>query len=349
MSDAGATVTRIDDGSGAGRGERPSGGPIPPASAPWPERLAAVEETMREMSRHTDPAAMVRAYGARMSAYYRYDGVISLSRRDMPPPTFRITRYSGWSEPIDPWRDKAKQPVLAGGILGELLYADKPVLLNDFTPDPADPGYAYLQKARSLTAIPHYDRGVGLNMVVTYRNEPNAVDPEQFPEIVWLSNLFGRATGNLALSRELQEANFELDREAKIIADIQKSLLPEKLPRVPGLTLAASYQTSRNAGGDYYDFFQLEGGKVGMLIADVSGHGTPADSPSIQLRSHPDCRRCRARNAGGGADGDPARDRAPAQRAARVAGSLSELHQPAVVRALHARQRDVRDGVLRDL
>ena len=276
MSDAGATVTRIDDGSGAGRGERPSGGPIPPASAPWPERLAAVEETMREMSRHTDPAAMVRAYGARMSAYYRYDGVISLSRRDMPPPTFRITRYSGWSEPIDPWRDKAKQPVLAGGILGELLYADKPVLLNDFTPDPADPGYAYLQKARSLTAIPHYDRGVGLNMVVTYRNEPNAVDPEQFPEIVWLSNLFGRATGNLALSRELQEANFELDREAKIIADIQKSLLPEKLPRVPGLTLAASYQTSRNAGGDYYDFFQLEGGKVGMLIADVSGHGTPA-------------------------------------------------------------------------
>lgn len=249
---------------------------IPPASAPWPERLAAIEATMREMSRHTDPAQMVKAYGARMNSYYRYDGVISLSRREMPAPTFRITRYSGWTEPIDPWRDKHKQPVMAGGILGELLYGDKPVLLNDFTPDPADPGFAYLRGARSLTAIPHYDRGVGLNMVITYRHLPNAVNPEQFPEIVWLSNLFGRATGNLALSRELQAANVELDREARVIADIQRSLLPEKLPEIRGLSLAASYQTSRNAGGDYYDFFELEGGKLGMLIADVSGHGTPA-------------------------------------------------------------------------
>lgn len=42
------------------------------------------------------------------------------------------------------------------------------------------------------------------------------------------------------------------------------------------MALAAYYQTSHRAGGDYYDFFPLPDGKWGILIADVSGHGTPA-------------------------------------------------------------------------
>ena len=48
------------------------------------------------------------------------------------------------------------------------------------------------------------------------------------------------------------------------------------MPRVKGLDLAAYYQTSTQAGGDYYDFFPLDDGRVGILIADVSGHGSPA-------------------------------------------------------------------------
>jgi sigma-B regulation protein RsbU (phosphoserine phosphatase) len=48
------------------------------------------------------------------------------------------------------------------------------------------------------------------------------------------------------------------------------------LPRIPNLELATYYRTSRWAGGDYYDFFPLPDGRWGILIADVSGHGTPA-------------------------------------------------------------------------
>ena len=53
-------------------------------------------------------------------------------------------------------------------------------------------------------------------------------------------------------------------------------LLPSSMPHIPTLSLAASYQTSQRAGGDYYDFFSLPAGKWGLLIADASGHGTPA-------------------------------------------------------------------------
>jgi sigma-B regulation protein RsbU (phosphoserine phosphatase) len=91
-----------------------------------------------------------------------------------------------------------------------------------------------------------------------------------------MSNLFGRATQNLVLSEKVKKAYDQVDRELKVVADIQLSLLPTDLPKIPGLDLACHYQTSTRAGGDYYDFFELPDGKWGVLIADVSGHGTPA-------------------------------------------------------------------------
>jgi sigma-B regulation protein RsbU (phosphoserine phosphatase) len=88
---------------------------------------------------------------------------------------------------------------------------------------------------------------------------------------------------NLVLRRELQKshekleaANAELDRELDIVGEIQRSLLPTSLPRIPGLQLAANYRTSERAGGDYYDLFDCGEGCWGFLIADVSGHGAPA-------------------------------------------------------------------------
>ena len=100
-------------------------------------------------------------------------------------------------------------------------------------------------------AIPHYDRGVGLNMVLMLRKEPNAFPPEQFPDWFWMSSLFGRATQNLVLSAELKRAYEVVERELKVVADIQRSLLPTSIPPIPTLSVAAFYQTSQWAGGDY--------------------------------------------------------------------------------------------------
>jgi sigma-B regulation protein RsbU (phosphoserine phosphatase) len=113
-------------------------------------------------------------------------------------------------------------------------------------------------------------------MVLLMRTEPAAFDPRQFPEMVWMSNLFGRITHNLVLSDQLKEAFDAVDYEMKLVADIQRSLLPAKMPNIPTMAVAAHYQTSQRAGGDYYDFFPLADGKWGLFIADVSGHGTPA-------------------------------------------------------------------------
>ncbi len=60
----------------------------------WQKRLAVIVETMREISRQTDPQAMVRIYGQRMRQFLPVDGSISLSRRGLTFPAYRITRSS---------------------------------------------------------------------------------------------------------------------------------------------------------------------------------------------------------------------------------------------------------------
>src|SRR5262245_50558558 len=139
-----------------------------------------------------------------------------------------------------------------------------------------EPAAEYLAGFASLVAIPMYDQGESLNMVVLLREQPAAFPKDDIPDLVWRSNLFGRATSNLVLKDELQQAYQALDRELKIVGDIQRALLPAELPQIPSLDLAAHYQPAQRAGGDYYDFFPLPEGKWGIFIADVSGHGTPA-------------------------------------------------------------------------
>jgi sigma-B regulation protein RsbU (phosphoserine phosphatase) len=243
----------------------------------WTERLEAIENAMRAVSRHTDPQAAVLAYRDHLDHLMPDVGrFTAISRRDLPAPYFRVTRSDLFKEEINPWAQRDQLPIFKGGVLGELIYGEKPVLWNDFHPDPADPAYEYLRGLRSLAAAPTYERGESLNMVVVGQPYPNAFNPDSFPDWVLMSNLFGRATHNLVLMEQLRQAYEQVDQELKAVAAMQRALLPATLPQVPSLSLAAHYQTSARAGGDYYDFFPLPDGNLGILIADVSGHGTPA-------------------------------------------------------------------------
>lgn len=240
------------------------------------DRLAFVVETMRQLSRQNNAAAMIETYRRRITQLMPTDRLVTISRRNMPVPWYRITRSSHWQQKIDPWKEIDKQPRFDRGLLGELLYGDLPVIIDDLKVPADDPAAEYFQEQRSLMAMPLYDDGVGLNMVVAMRRERGGFSHDRLPEQVWMSNLFGQVTQNLVLSADLREAYEAVDRELKVVGEIQRSLLPLKLPQIPTLDVAAYYQTSRRAGGDYYDFFSLPDGEWGILIADVSGHGTPA-------------------------------------------------------------------------
>jgi serine phosphatase RsbU (regulator of sigma subunit) len=77
-------------------------------------------------------------------------------------------------------------------------------------------------------------------------------------------------------------------REHRIAETLQRSLLPNTLPSVPGLAVAARYLPARletQVGGDWYDVLALPGGGLALSIGDVSGHGVEAAALMSQLRN----------------------------------------------------------------
>lgn len=246
------------------------------ATEPWRERLDIVDSLMREVSKQNDPQDLVRIYSRGVRRLAPIDRLVSLSRRDLAQPWYRITRFSGWPEEHNPWTSRDKLPLHDKGFFGEILYADRPTVIQDLTVPRGDPAEEYLNGVRSLFAMPQYENGVAVNMTVMGWEKPGALELGQLANMLWQSNLFGRTTANLVLRTELTKAYAALDRELTVVGEIQRSLLPQELPEIPGLELAALYEPSAHAGGDYYDVFPLPGGRFGFLIADVSGHGTPA-------------------------------------------------------------------------
>jgi sigma-B regulation protein RsbU (phosphoserine phosphatase) len=71
------------------------------------------------------------------------------------------------------------------------------------------------------------------------------------------------------LAKQLNVLNAELE----MAHQIQLSILPHELPKLPGLDIAARFLPMESVGGDFYDFIRIDDKHLGILIADVSGHG----------------------------------------------------------------------------
>jgi len=82
----------------------------------------------------------------------------------------------------------------------------------------------------------------------------------------------------LAAWRALGDARrlVAIERELSIAREIQASILPQSMPRAKGVTVAARYRPMTAVAGDFYDFLDLGDDRIGVLVADVTGHGVPA-------------------------------------------------------------------------
>jgi len=74
------------------------------------------------------------------------------------------------------------------------------------------------------------------------------------------------------VNRQVQAVNHELE----MARHIQLSILPGRAPDLPGLTVAARYLPMTTIAGDYYDYLPVDEKHLGILVADVSGHGAPS-------------------------------------------------------------------------
>jgi light-regulated signal transduction histidine kinase (bacteriophytochrome) len=91
-----------------------------------------------------------------------------------------------------------------------------------------------------------------------------------------------------ALADHLAEAaRIRAAEDDRVAATLQRTLLLEKLPDVPGVALAARYRPSADevVGGDWYDLVPLPDGRLAIVLGDVAGHGLAAAAVTAQVRN----------------------------------------------------------------
>ncbi len=91
------------------------------------------------------------------------------------------------------------------------------------------------------------------------------------------------ALENAQLYESLREQE-RIKKELEIARDVQRKLLPNQMPQVNGFQFDAICQPAQEVGGDYYDFFHLDENRLGIVIADVSGHGASASFYMAEIK-----------------------------------------------------------------
>jgi len=67
-----------------------------------------------------------------------------------------------------------------------------------------------------------------------------------------------------------------VEQDLRVARRIQQASLSEEVPTLEGWQISPYYQPAREVGGDFYDFLELEDGRLGMVVGDATGHGVPA-------------------------------------------------------------------------
>lgn len=252
-------------------------------------RLPILMEMIAGISRATEPNEVYRRFARGIRELQGPDGYIAISTRGLKPGEYKITREMidgrAPEETGDPWRHWDRLPVHRGGFLGEIIRQAYPELIYhlDVRTDPVLG--ERLAPYKSMMAMPLFDNGEPVNWSIVLSKRPEGFTVEELEESLLRANLIGGMTKNTVISKQLREANQRINRQFEQIASIQKALLPDAMPEIPGVSFAAKYTTSEKAGGDYYDFIPLDkhadgtvkkDGRWAIVIADVSGHGASA-------------------------------------------------------------------------
>jgi sigma-B regulation protein RsbU (phosphoserine phosphatase) len=78
------------------------------------------------------------------------------------------------------------------------------------------------------------------------------------------------------IREQLAQQLLTIQKELETARQIQLSILPSEIPKIEGLDIAARYVPMTSVAGDFYDFIVVDEKRIGILVADVSGHGMPA-------------------------------------------------------------------------
>lgn len=161
-------------------------------------------------------------------------------------------------------------------VLHDLMKCTKPEIINETTGMFQPDTFRCLYEYDINLVVPMTRQGITKGiMLLGKRMTAVPYTQKDLEFLSSLGNLAMTSVENIQLFEEMLEKQ-RLEEELKIANEIQQGLLPKTLPTIPGYQIAACTIASKQVGGDYYDIVQLNENRYLLVIADVSGKGTPA-------------------------------------------------------------------------
>jgi sigma-B regulation protein RsbU (phosphoserine phosphatase) len=140
-----------------------------------------------------------------------------------------------------------------------------------------DPYYIACEAAtRSEVAIPLSADGKLVGVFTASHHELDAFPDDQLRLLQAMCNHIAVAVNNARRFQYEKQERERMAREAREARAIQQALLPKSSPYIPGFAISGLSVPAGDVGGDWYDFIQFEDGRLGLVLADVSGKGTAA-------------------------------------------------------------------------
>ena len=208
------------------------------------------------------------------------EGSIKLLGADAGTPTAKtIIRKQSMGVDSGSW----ELPV-ATSVMGFLLHKGEALATPDLLADERFPGLKRVQtRVRAVLAVPLRVGNRVTGMLAVTNNEPGRTwSPEEIQLLGIVAMNSAGVIEQARLRAEAQEKerleleNRRMERELDLAREIQMSLVPSQPLLLGGWEVHGRVVPARQVGGDYYDYFALEGGRVALTIADVSGKGVPA-------------------------------------------------------------------------
>lgn len=144
-----------------------------------------------------------------------------------------------------------------------------------------------LLNAELLLPLPGRNRLMGIMALGPKRSEA-AWSRTDLQVLTTVARQTGLAleVSELAHSLAAEAAQRErVNREIEIAREVQERLFPQEMPTLTGATVAGACRAALGVGGDYYDVIQLEDGRIGLAVGDVSGKGISAALLMASLRA----------------------------------------------------------------
>jgi phosphoserine phosphatase RsbU/P len=172
------------------------------------------------------------------------------------------------------------------GILGHCLAVGEAIHVADVKNHPSfrDAFTRYTEDVTALLApLRHAGKDLGV-LIVARRREDGNFTNNDFAVFRTVAEQAAFAIGNARIHREASEKR-AMERELNNAREVQRVLLPQEDPVVPGFRISGVNLSARIISGDYYDYLRVAEGKFGVVIADVSGKGVPAGLLMAMCRS----------------------------------------------------------------